>query len=191
MMSIFCDGVWARIRSILRWMRNAERRMSRTLKVPRLNETTTNPSSTSRRSSMYIEPRVPRKPWISSTGGDSDGTSPNASRLRSRLPRTRWRRYDKPSAPPVMSWPMPLLRPSHRLGASSAQRNNHELRFGLSSPIPSVTIVREALRDEPRALLRVRVTRGGGGRILDHPPLPPRAEGTGSGDHVRAEAIDQ
>jgi len=29
-----------------------------------LNDTTTNPSSTSRRSSMYIEPRVPRKPWI-------------------------------------------------------------------------------------------------------------------------------
>src|SRR5438132_163785 len=70
MMSIFFTGVCARIDSILRWMRNADCRMSRVLSEPRLNEKTQMPSPLSRRSMMYIEPRVPRKPCSSSTGGE-------------------------------------------------------------------------------------------------------------------------
>src|SRR6266550_2778039 len=109
---------------------------------------------------MYIEPRVPRNPWMIKTGGDSAVIDENPSRRRNRLPRTRCRRYESPSAPPVTSWPIVLRRPSQRFGASSAQRTSHDDRrasalrdFGCSAT--SLTIVREALGDESRALLRV------------------------------------
>src|SRR5215510_10687622 len=169
-------------------MRNAERRMSRTLSVPRLNDTTTKPSSTSRRSSMYIEPRVPRKPWMIRTGGASGVTPSNAAPRRIRLPRTRCRRYDSPSAPPATSWPIELRLPSHRCGASSAQRLSHDER---RSPATSFTIVRESLRDEPAALLRVGMAGHGGGRVLDHPPLAARSDLANPGDDERLDPVNQ
>src|SRR6185436_18041936 len=169
-------------------MRNAERRMSRTLSVPRLNDTTTKPSSTSRRSSMYIDPRVPRKPWMMSTGGDSGDRSPNPAPRRIRLPRTRWRRYDRPSAPPATSWPIVLRFPSQRRGASSAHRLSHDLRR--SDPTP-FTIVREPVRDEPAALLRVGVARRPRGRVVDHTPLASRSDHAEAADHVRLYAINE
>src|SRR5438874_1973028 len=85
---------------------------------------------------------------------DARVAAPNASRRRSRLPRTRWRRYDRPSAPPEMSWPIVLRRPSQRPGASSAQRTSHDERRAIARSRffefsdTSVTIVRETLRDE-------------------------------------------
>src|SRR5215468_6186859 len=162
--------------------------MSRTFSVPRLNETTTKPSSTSRRSSMYIEPRVPRNPWMIRTGGASGVTSSNAAPRRIRLPRARWRRYDSPSAPPATSWPMMLRLPSQRRGASSAQRMIHDAR---RSEATSFTIVREPVRDEPAALLRVRMAGHRRGRVLDYPPLSTRSDHADPADHIRLDPVDQ
>src|SRR5262245_8371455 len=190
MMSIFCDGVCARMRSILRWMRNAERRMSRTLNVPRLNDTTTKPSCTSLRSSMNIEPRVPRKPWMIRTGGASGVTWSNAASRRMRLPRTRCRRYESPSAPPTTSWLIVLRLPNQRRGASSAHRTNHGGLRDFESAT-SATIVREPLRDEAAALLRVVMARHRRGRVFDYPPGAARADHARARDDIRAPAIDQ
>src|SRR5215510_10212808 len=162
--------------------------MSRTLSMPRLNDTTTKPSSTSRRSSMYIDPRVPRNPWMIRTGGAAGVRSSNAAPRRIRLPRTRWRRYDSPSAPPATSWPIVLRLPSQRCGASSAQRFSHDER---RSAATSFTIVREPLRDESAALLRVRMRGHARGRVLDHPPLSTLADLAYPADYIGLHAIDQ
>src|SRR5882724_2117179 len=162
--------------------------MSRTFSVPRLNDTTTNPSSTSRRSSMYIEPRVPRNPWMIRTGGTSGVRSSNAAPRRIRLPRTRWRRYDSPSAPPTTSWPIVLRLPSQRRGASSAQRLSHVLR---RSAATSRTIVRESLGDEAAALLRIGMTGRRLGRVFDHSPLAAGADLADPADEVCLDAIYQ
>src|SRR5580704_8116420 len=95
-----------------------------------------------------------------------------------------------------MSWPMMLRRPSQRRGASSAHRTSHDERRAsalrlLESSTTSFTIVREALRDESRALLRIRVARRRRGGVFDHPPLATLADAAKPADHVRADAIDQ
>src|ERR1700733_9211065 len=95
-----------------------------------------------------------------------------------------------------MSWPMMLLRPSHRLGASSAQRTSHDdrnaraPRFG-SPSATSLTIVREPLRDESRAFFGVRCPGERRGGVFDHPPLAALTEVAEPADHVRRDAIDQ
>src|SRR6185295_6283904 len=148
----------------------------------------TKPSSTSRRSSMNIEPRVPRNPWMIRTGGACGVAPSNAAPRRIRLPRNAWRRYDRPSAPPATSWPNVLRLPSHRRGASSAQRLSHDGRR--SSPT-SATIVREPLRDEATALLGVSVARICRGRVLDYPPHTPRTDQANPGDYKRLGTIDE
>jgi hypothetical protein len=47
--SIDLTDVCDRMLSIFRWMRNADARMSRLLKAPRLNEKTVSPAAASRR----------------------------------------------------------------------------------------------------------------------------------------------
>src|SRR5262249_51784624 len=162
------------------------------------NDTTTKPSSTSRRSSMYIEPRVPRKPWMRSTGGASSVTSPNASRRRRRLPRTRGLRYEIPPAPPDRSWPIvlprpsqrprPLRRPSSGPGHPTPPRPTQAARVGRSFrdlEVPtSSTISKNPPRDDARALLRVRGAARGGGRVPPPPPLAARTDDPEAGDHV-------
>ncbi len=172
------------------WMRNADLRMSRTFSVPRLNETTTKPSSTSLRSSTQASSRACRGSRGSARiGGASGVTSPKSAPRLMRLPRTRWSKYDSPSAPPATSWPIELRRPSQRRGASSAHRTSQD-----ASRLPSVTsftIVREAVGDEAAALLRVRVARGRGGRVFNYSPLPAGAHDPEAGDHEGGPTIDQ
>src|SRR6476620_7407296 len=104
-----------------------------------------------------------------------------------------------PSAPPATSWPIELLRPSQRLGASIAQRTSHDERsarslrdFDFSSGTALlITIVREPFGDESAALLRIRARGRCGGRVFDHPPLSTRPDATRTGNDGRTDAIDQ
>src|SRR4029077_4756643 len=80
-------------------------------------------------------------------------------------------------------------RPSQRLGASSAHRISQLPDFEFSAT--SLTIVREPLRDESTAFLRVRVRCRRGGRIFDYPPLAARADGAEAADHIGRDAIDE
>ncbi len=128
-MSISSTEICDKTLSIFRWIRKAEERMSRLFTAPKLNEKTLKPSSTKRLSRGNMDPRVPKKPWISRTGGFSSVAVPKSSRRLIRLPRTRFRMYLIPSVPPDRSCATTLVRPSQRDGAWLSQRRNQRLFF--------------------------------------------------------------